>query len=115
MIQEQYKFLCKEQRKVMPKHLSVEILGGGTKKDLMPEEQVFVIKINSDDFGNCFVFQILEEFVQIFRITNLTLNRKLDIGLYDLIFLEISFSVIIFVFNVFHSDFQNCFLKLVVN
>src|SRR3990167_6720548 len=105
MIQKKDKFLCEEQRKVMPKHLSVEVLGGGTKKDLMSEEQVFVIEIDSNHFGNCLVFQIFEEFVQVFRITNLTLNRKLYIGLNNLIFLEISFSIIIFVFNVFHRRF----------
>src|SRR3989344_3264902 len=105
MIDQDHKLFCKEQREIMPKHLCVEILGGGTKKDLMPEEQVFVVKIDSDNFGNCLVFQVFEEFVQVFRITNLTLNRKLYISLNDLIFLEISFSIIIFVFNVFHRQF----------
>ncbi len=38
MVHQENKLLGEKERKVMPEHLGIEVLGGGTKKDLMAEE-----------------------------------------------------------------------------
>src|SRR3990167_7162352 len=98
MIEEDHKFLSQKEREVMPEHLSIEILRRGAKKNLMTKEKVFVIEVYTNNLGNGLVFQVFEEFIEVFRIFHLTLNRKLHLSLNNLKLFEISFAFFFFFF-----------------
>src|SRR3989344_1064810 len=102
MIEENHKFLSQKERKVVPEHLGIKILRGGAKKDLMAKKQVLVIEINPNYLRDSLILQVFEEFIQIFRVPDLSLNRKLDRSLNNLKLFEISFTLFIFMFFFCH-------------
>ena len=87
MVDQNNKLLGQKESIVVVEQLSVEAFRRKVKKHLMSQKQILVIQINTDHFGNIFVFQVLEELIQIIRIADLALNRKFNFGFNNFEFL----------------------------